>query len=105
MHDQLEISDEQWTQLEPFETALEKERTTLLEEIDEGGKELAAAIGKGDRGAPEIKEALKRINEAQAELQEKTLDHFFVMKEHLSPDQAERLIEWTHDSITRQHHD
>jgi Spy/CpxP family protein refolding chaperone len=102
MHDHLEISEEQWMRLEPFEQSYAKDRLRLRQAIEAGGLALAAAITRGDRGAPDIKAALDRINRAQAELQEVTLDHFFVMKEHLNPDQAEKLLHWTRESITRQ---
>ncbi len=105
MHEQLDISPEQWARLEPFEKSFENDSAQLLQKIKTGGEQLASAIGEGSRGAPAIQDALDRINQAQAELQKITLDHFFVMKEHLDPEQAKRLLEWTHESITRQHHD
>ena len=42
-----------------------------------------------------------KLNKAQGALQKATLDHFFVMKRYLRPAQAAKLLEWTHDSITR----
>ena len=45
--------------------------------------------------------ALERLNKAQGALQKATLDHFFVMKRYLRPAQAAKLLEWTHDSLTR----
>jgi Spy/CpxP family protein refolding chaperone len=71
----------------------------LRKEIAEAGRALAAAVRKGQAGSPEIDAALTRLNAAQAELQRATLDHFFAMKDHLEPDQAEKLLEWTHDSL------
>lgn len=105
MHKHLKISEEQHALLDPFEEDFEKERKMLLEEIGIAGKELAAAIRESDNGSPPVEQALLRLNRAQGELQKITLDHFFVMKEHLDPEQAERLLQWTHDSITGQHHE
>ncbi|MEM9482028.1 MAG: periplasmic heavy metal sensor [Verrucomicrobiota bacterium] len=104
MHEQLEINEDQWSRLGPYEEKFEDDRKRLLKELSAGGEALAKALGQGDREASDFKQALERVNQAQAELQELTLDHFFVMKEHLDPAQAARLIEWTHDSITH-HHD
>ena len=64
-----------------------------------GGRDLADAVRRGKSGAPEIDVALTRLNAAQAALQRATLAHFFAMKDHLEPAQAEKLLQWTHDSI------
>lgn len=99
IHDNLEITEEQHSVLEPFEKAYELDRTRLHMEVTDAGRELADAVRGGQRNSPEINMALSRLNTAQASLQRATLDHFFSMKEHLDPDQAEKLLQWTHDSI------
>lgn len=99
MHDRLEITAEQHEALAPYESAFEADRERLRVEITEAGRELAKAVRGGRRESPEIEAALTRLNAAQAELQRVTLDHFFAMKAHLEPDQAEKLLQWTHDSI------
>lgn len=99
MHEQLEITPDQHEALAPYEADFESERVELRAEITKAGRDLAAAVRAGRPGSPEIESALSRLNAAQAELQRATLDHFFAMKEHLAPDQAEKLLQWTHDSI------
>lgn len=99
MHDRLEITPDQHAALEPFEHAFETERERLRAEIAKAGRDLAEGVRKGVPGSPEIEDALTRLNTAQAALQRATLDHFFAMKRHLEPAQAEKLLEWTHDSI------
>jgi Spy/CpxP family protein refolding chaperone len=99
MHDRLEITPDQHEALEPFEHAFETERERLRAEIAKAGRDLAQGVRKGDPASPEIEDALTRLNTAQAALQRATLDHFFAMKRHLEPVQAEKLLEWTHDSI------
>jgi Spy/CpxP family protein refolding chaperone len=89
MHERLVLTDAQHSALEPFEHAYEEKRKSLGAKIVSAGRELAAAVREGNRGAPEIDQALGKLNEAQAELQRATLDHFFAMKEHLDPEQAE----------------
>ncbi|WP_367872669.1 periplasmic heavy metal sensor [Luteolibacter sp. Populi] len=99
MHEQLAITPAQHKALDPIELAFEKERANLRAEITAAGRELADAVRKGKAGSPEIESALARLNAAQAKLQRTTLEHFFAMKEHLDPAQAEKLLQWTHDSI------
>jgi Spy/CpxP family protein refolding chaperone len=99
MHEQLHVTPEQEKAMAPVEQAFEEQRVRLRKEIAEAGRALAAAVRKGQAGSPEIDAALTRLNAAQAELQRATLDHFFAMKDHLEPDQAEKLLEWTHDSL------
>lgn len=99
MHAQLAITPAQHDALEPLEAEFEKEREQLRGEIASAGRQLADAVRNGKAGSPEIDAALQRLNAAQGKLQRATLDHFFAMKDHLDPAQAEKLLQWTHDSI------
>jgi Spy/CpxP family protein refolding chaperone len=65
--------------------------------------ELAHVISAANVDDVRMKAALDRLNQGQAQLQRITLDHFFAMKRHLRPAQARKLVEWTHDSLTREH--
>ena len=102
MHEHLDITAEQHEKLEPIEADFEQQRVRLRAEIRAAGHALATAIGGADVQDASLKAALDRLNLAQAELQRKTLDHFFAMKRYLRPAQAERLLQWTHDSLTRE---
>lgn len=99
MHEQLKLTTAQHDALDPIEKSFEKERARLRTEITGAGRDLADAVRHGKSGSPEIEAALTRLNTAQAALQRATLGHFFAMKEHLEPAQAEKLLQWTHDSI------
>ena len=99
MHEQLQITPAQHQALASVEEAYEKEREQLRSEITEAGKLLADAVRQGKAGSPEIEASLQRLNAAQGKLQRATLTHFFAMKDHLDPGQAEKLLQWTHDSI------
>jgi Spy/CpxP family protein refolding chaperone len=99
MHEQLKLTSAQHDALDPIEKAFEQERARLRSEIANAGRDLADAVRRGKSGSPEIDAALTRLNAAQAALQRATLDHFFAMKDHLEPAQAEKLLQWTHDSI------
>ena len=102
MHEHLDITPEQHAKLAPFEAEFERQRVRLRGEIRAAGLELAAAIGEADVNAARLKSALERLNQAQGDLQRMTLEHFFAMKRYLRPAQAQRLLEWTHDSLARE---
>jgi hypothetical protein len=99
MHERLALTSAQHEALDPIEKAFEGERVRLGAELGVAGRELADAVRQGKSGAPEIDSALIRLNAAQAALQRATLEHFFAMKEHLDPAQAEKLLQWIHDSL------
>jgi len=99
LHENLHISPEQHDRLAPFEEKYEADRLRLREEIRAAGQQLAAAIRENNRDSPNLAAALRQLNTAQGELQQATLDHFFVMKDHLQPEQAEKLLQWTHENI------
>lgn len=102
MHERLVLSEEQHAALEPFERAYEEKRRQLGGKVAEAGRKLAQEVRAGDPGSTGIESALSELNGAQAELQRATLEHFFAMKEHLDPEQAEKLLKWTHDSIVHE---
>ena len=102
MHEHLDITTEQHDKLEPIEAEFEQQRVRLRSEIRTAGLEVAAAINETKVDDARLKAALERLNQAQGELQRLTLDHFFAMKRHLRPAQAKKLLEWTHDSLTRE---
>lgn len=101
MHAHLALTPEQHALMDPLETAFERERLALRQHIRQLGNELAVGIRDGEE-AGRILEKQSRLNAAQGGLQELTLRHFLEMKQHLSPDQAKKLADWTHDSILLQ---
>lgn len=103
MHEHLDITPEQHDKLDPIEKEFEQRRVALKAQIRAAGVELAQVIGAPNVDEARMKDALDRLNQGQAELQRLTLDHFFAMKRHLRPAQARKLVEWTHDSLAREH--
>jgi Spy/CpxP family protein refolding chaperone len=101
MHEHLDITPEQHEKLEPLETEFEKLRLKLKDEVRLADVALAQTIREPKVNEAAMKAALERLNKAQGVLQKATLDHFFVMKRDLRPAQAAKLLEWTHDSLTR----
>jgi Spy/CpxP family protein refolding chaperone len=102
MHEHLDITPEQHERLDPIEAEFEEQRLRLKSEIRTAGQELAGTIRSSGAEDPKLAAALAHLNQKQAELQKLTLDHFFAMKRHLRPAQAQRLLDWTHDSLTRE---
>ena len=103
LHSQLEITPEQEVRLAPIEEAYASQREEILNRIHLAGQDLSAALNQTPVGSPAITDALSAIHDAQGELQRVTIEHFLKMKEHLSPEQSQRLLQWTRESIT--HHD
>lgn len=103
MHEHLDITPEQHAKLEPIEAEFEQQRVRLRSEIRAAALEVAAVIADGNENEERLKSALARLNQAQGELQRMTLAHFFAMKRYLRPAQAKKLLEWTHDSLARDH--
>jgi len=101
MHEHLDITPEQHEKLEPLEAEFEKLRVKLKEELRLADVALAETIRDPKLNEAAMNSALERLNKAQAALQRATLDHFFVMKRYLRPAQADKLLKWTHDSLTR----
>ncbi|MFZ2280924.1 MAG: periplasmic heavy metal sensor [Prosthecobacter sp.] len=101
MHEHLDITPEQHEKLEPLEAEFEKLRLKLKDDVRLADVALAQTIREPKVDEAAMNTALERLNKAQGALQKATLDHFFVMKRYLRPAQAAKLLEWTHDSLTR----
>ncbi len=101
MHEHLDITPEQHQKLEPLEDEFEKLRLKLKDDVRLADVALAQTIREPKVDEAAMNAALERLNKAQGALQKATLDHFFVMKRYLRPAQAAKLLEWTHDSLTR----
>ncbi|MEZ5326929.1 MAG: periplasmic heavy metal sensor [Verrucomicrobiales bacterium] len=106
MHENLNLTREQDGILHPLEQAYEQRRLKLHEEIKRAGNQLGGALRKGDLQSQEAQDALTHLDRLQADLRRATLEHFFVMKDHLDPAQSEKLLEWVAESISPHgHHD
>lgn len=103
LHSQLDITREQEIRLAPIETVYADQRKEILTRIQKAGENLATALETEPTGSAAIHDALAKIHDAQGELQRVTIEHFLKMKEHLSPEQSQLLLQWTRESIT--HHD
>jgi nickel and cobalt resistance protein CnrR len=100
LHARLEITPEQEARLAAIEVAYADQRKELLQRIQQAGQDLSAALARTPVGGEALNEALATIHDAQGELQRVTIEHFLKMREHLSPEQSQRLLQWTRESIT-----
>lgn len=103
LHEQLKISPEQERALTPIEVAYARNREKLLGRVEAAGHRLSDALGASPVDQAVIDSALTEIRDAQGELQKATIGHFLEMKEHLTPDQAGMLLQWTRESIVHEH--
>ncbi|MDF1815263.1 MAG: periplasmic heavy metal sensor [Verrucomicrobiales bacterium] len=99
IHDNLNLTEEQSRILHPIEDVFENNRKTHRNEILRAGRELAEAIGQSPADEGALDQALQKLHRAQGELQKATLQHFLEMKDHLTDEQGQKLIQWTRDSI------
>lgn len=99
VHENLHLNQAQHEALAPIESAYESERRLLASDIKAAGRKLADLLRTDTATPAEIDAALADLNLAQAELRRVTLHHFLAMKEHLDPEQAAQLLDWTHDRI------
>lgn len=99
LHDHIELTPAQEVALKPYENRYNKKQFQLKKSLRSAASDLANAIRHQPRDSPKITQALQKINRLQGELQQLSIEHFFEMKNQLDPEQAEKLLLWTHDSI------
>jgi Spy/CpxP family protein refolding chaperone len=103
LHEQLAITPEQEKNLAPIERSYGQSRAKLLARVESGGVRLAEVLGSSPVDQSEIDAALSEIQSAQGSLQTATIRHFLEMKDHLTPEQADKLLQWTRESIAHEH--
>lgn len=95
IHRQLGISPEQEAAIAAVEHRFAEKRRDLLERIRLANVELGQAMLAAKAPAPPVAAAIRKIHDAQAELQQATIDHVFEMRGALRPDQYDRLLHLT----------
>lgn len=103
VHENLTFTPEQEKILHPLEHEFEAKEAELNAQIHKASRVLAHSLETDTSGSPDFETALADVQLAQGELQRLTFQHFFEMKEHLTPQQREKLLQWTHDSIAHDH--
>lgn len=91
LEDQLTLTEAQRKQLGDVEARYDQRKTELTAKIRAANAELAAAILQDKRFSKRVEKAQAAIHDVQGELQRATLEHFFEMQPHLTPEQLEKL--------------
>lgn len=91
LEDQLKLTDAQQQQLADVEQRYDQRKTDLTAKIRAANAELAAAILQDKKFSKRVEKAQAAIHDVQGELQRATLEHFFEMQPHLTPEQLQIL--------------
>jgi nickel and cobalt resistance protein CnrR len=105
VHDQLRITAEQEERLGPMEKRYEDQKRHYTELMRLANRELAEAILVDKGSSPRVKTAVATIHEAMGHLQQATLDHVFEMKEVLTAEQYEKLLNLTANGLYELNHE
>ena len=89
---QLKLDDAQRAKLAEVEARYELRKAELGAKIRTANAGLAKAIMEDKTYSPRVKAAEVEIHNSQGELKRATLEHFFEMQPHLTPQQRETLI-------------
>lgn len=100
LHEQLNLTTEQDTKLEPIEAKFAKRKEALEAEIHQANRELATAINEDGNYSPRVKQSVDKTHAAMGELQKVTLEHLFEMHSVLTPEQRKKLNSLTTDALT-----
>lgn len=88
VHENLDLTPEQSRRLDAIEKTYAAERARLEDEVRAANRELATAIGKGEKDSPELNAAIDHLHMAMGALQKSTIGHVFDMRAVLTPQQA-----------------
>ena len=101
IHKQLDLTAYEQKALEPIETKFAERKRNLMSEIRSASKELGEAIKQDQADSPRVSAAVEKIHRAQGKLQEATLEHVFEMKEVLTSEQYQKLLNLTADELNQ----
>ena len=99
IHKQLGLTADEQKALEPIEKRFEQRQRELMTAIRAAARELAQAIKEDQTDSAKVSSAVGKIQSAQGELQEATLQHVFEMKTILAPEQYQKLLKLTADAL------
>lgn len=104
IHDQLDLTPEQIRIIEESEVRFANTKRILIERIQAANKELADALVSERKQSPRVADAISKIHQSQAELQQATIDHVFEMGAALRPDQYDKLLSLTAAALSDSSH-
>ena len=104
IHMQLGITAEQEKAQEPIEQRYAEQKKHYGEMLRIANAELGKAILEDRSDSERVKAVVARIQQAQGELQNATLQHIFEMKSVLTSQQYEKLLQFTADALSTAEH-
>ena len=99
VHRELNLTREQDQALHAIEQRYAARREELKAAIHQANAELARAVREGRAASPKVSAAVDKIHRAQGELQKVTLEHVFEMRQALSPEQYDKLLNLTASAL------
>ena len=88
MHDRLDLTAAQQSEIDRLETGFAQRRTALDAQLRQSNADLAAAMASEHQFGPKVAGAVDRSHMAMGDLQKETLAHVFAMRAVLTPEQA-----------------
>lgn len=88
MHDRLDLSAAQQSEIDRLETGFAQRRKALDARLRRSNADLAAAMANEHQFGPRVAGAVDRSHMAMGDLQKETLAHVFAMRAVLTPEQA-----------------
>ncbi|ACB77673.1 Spy/CpxP family protein refolding chaperone [Opitutus terrae] len=92
LHAELNLTPEQRKAIEPIETRFAAREKQMKAQMRDANHALAVAIGRGKAYSPEVSAAVEKIHHIMGELQKASIEHVFEMREVLTPEQADKLL-------------
>ncbi|MFZ5670774.1 MAG: Spy/CpxP family protein refolding chaperone [Pseudomonadota bacterium] len=102
VHRKLDLTPAQTRRLDALEASYAVERARLEQDIREANRELALAIGDGDKDSPRVEAAIDHLHMAMGALQKATVGHVFDMRAILTPAQARAFDAEVAAALTRE---
>jgi Spy/CpxP family protein refolding chaperone len=99
-HTQLHLTPEQKSALEPVERRYAEKRHVLEQQMGLANRELAEAILADGKDSDRVHTAIEKIHERMGRLQGVTIGHVFEMREVLSPEQYQALLNRTASALS-----
>ena len=99
IHTQLGLTPQQKSALDILEKPYHEKRNGFEQELSRANKELAEAIRSDGKDSERVNAAIGKIHSNMGELQMLTISHVFQMKEVLSPEQYQKLLNFTADAL------
>ena len=99
LHEQLALTNQQHTALDPVETRYAEKQKKLTTQIRDANRELARAISEGKAYSPQVAAAVEKIHQYQGELQKASIEHIFEMRRVLTPAQGDKLLQLAQQAL------